>query len=73
MQKGNTPDRYLGAMKRLARLSVKHGLNWASNIIVGHPGETQASMAQTRDYLRELFASGKETCGWLSIDPFRNL
>ncbi|MCR9160917.1 MAG: radical SAM protein [Nannocystaceae bacterium] len=71
MQKGNKPDAYLGAMQRLARLSLKHGLNWASNVIVGHPGETLASMRETHRYLTELFTSAKETCGWLSIDPFR--
>ena len=71
MEKGNRPDRYLEAMMRLARLSRDHGLNWASNIIVGHPGETRASMEETRGYLTELFTSAKETCGWLSIDPFR--
>jgi radical SAM superfamily enzyme YgiQ (UPF0313 family)/protein-L-isoaspartate O-methyltransferase len=71
MQKGNKPDAYLGAMQRLARLSLKHGLNWASNVIVGHPGETLASMKETHRYLTELFTSAKETCGWLSIDPFR--
>ena len=71
MQKGNTPEKYLAAMMRVARLSRDHGLNWASNIIVGHPGETRQSMIETRDYLFELFTSAKETCGWLSIDPFR--
>ncbi len=71
MQKGNKPDAYLGAMQRLARLSLKHGLNWASNVIVGHPGETLDSMKETHRYLTELFTSAKETCGWLSIDPFR--
>ena len=71
MQKGNKPDAYLGAMQRLARLSLKHKLNWASNVIVGHPGETMASMRETHRYLTELFTSARETCGWLSIDPFR--
>jgi anaerobic magnesium-protoporphyrin IX monomethyl ester cyclase len=71
MQKGNKPQAYLGAMQRLARLSRKHGLTWASNVIVGHPGETLQSMEETHAYLRELFTSAKETCGWLSVDPFR--
>jgi radical SAM superfamily enzyme YgiQ (UPF0313 family)/protein-L-isoaspartate O-methyltransferase len=71
MQKGNKPDAYLGAMQRLARLSRDHGLNWATNVIVGHPGETMKSMQETLRYLTELFTSAKETCGWLSIDPFR--
>lgn len=71
MQKGNKTDAYLGAIQRLARLSRDHGLNWATNVIVGHPGETLASMRQTREFLGALFTSAKETCGWLSIDPFR--
>jgi radical SAM superfamily enzyme YgiQ (UPF0313 family)/protein-L-isoaspartate O-methyltransferase len=71
MQKGNKTDAYLGAIQRLARLSRDHGLNWATNVIVGHPGETMASMRQTREFLGALFTSAKETCGWLSIDPFR--
>ncbi|MCX4239469.1 B12-binding domain-containing radical SAM protein [Paraliomyxa miuraensis] len=71
MQKGNKTDAYLEAIGRLARLSRDHGLNWATNVIVGHPGETMASMKQTREFLGVLFTSAKETCGWLSIDPFR--
>lgn len=71
MQKGNTPEKYLAAIKRLARLSRDHGLNWATNIILGHPGETLESMEQTHAFMTELFTEAKETCGWLSIDPFR--
>jgi len=71
MQKGNKPGAYLEAMQRLARLSLRYGLNWASNVIVGHPGETFASMRETHAYLTSLFTSARQTCGWLSIDPFR--
>lgn len=71
MQKGNKPDAYLDAQLRLARLSRKHGLNWAGNIIVGHPGETMETMRETRDFVYELFTSASETCGWVSFDPFR--
>ena len=71
MRKTKGPERYLEAALRLGRLSRDHGLNWATNIIVGHPGETRESLAETRDFVRELFVSAKETCGWLSIDPFR--
>lgn len=71
MRKGNTPERYLGAIQRLARLSREHGLNWAANIIVGHPGETPETMRETHAFLTELYTSAAETCGWLSIDPFR--
>lgn len=71
MQKGNKPEKYLEAQLRLARSSRKHGLNWAGNIIVGHPGETLESMRETLEFARELFTSASETCGWLSLDPFR--
>lgn len=71
MQKVVKPERYLEAQLRLARLSRKHGLNWAGNIIIGHPGETLQTMAETRDFARELFTSASDTCGWLSLDPFR--
>jgi len=71
MQKGNQPGRYLDAVRRLARLARARGLNWAANVIVGHPGETRRTMEETRDFVTELFTSAKETCGWLSVDPFR--
>ena len=71
MQKGNKPAPYLAALERLALLSRKHGLNWAANVIIGHPGEDRASLQETFEYVRRLFTSASETCGWLSIDPFR--
>ena len=71
MQKGNHPDAYLGALLRLADLSRKHGLNWAANLIIGHPGETMESMRETRQYVERLYLSAAETCGWVSVDPFR--
>ncbi|MCB9550205.1 MAG: radical SAM protein [Myxococcales bacterium] len=71
MQKGNKPEAYLAALERLAALSLQHGLNWAANIIIGHPGEDEASMRETLAVVTRLFTAGGETCGWLSIDPFR--
>ena len=71
MNKGNKPERYLEAILALARMSRKHGMSWAANVIVGHPGETLATMQQTHAFLGELFTTAPETCGWLSIDPFR--
>jgi len=55
----------------LATLSREYGLNWAANVIIGHPGETARSMKATHTFLQELFTSAAETCGWLSVDPFR--
>jgi protein-L-isoaspartate O-methyltransferase len=71
MQKGNAPAAYLDALRRLAGLSRKHGLNWAANVIIGHPGEDLASMQETRAFLEALYLDAPETCGWLSVDPFR--
>lgn len=71
MQKGNHPEAYLTAALRLARLSRAHGLSWAANLIIGHPGETPESMRQTYEFARELYLSAPETAGWLSVDPFR--
>lgn len=71
MQKGNKPEAYLAALERLAHLSRKHGLNWAANVIIGHPGEDLDSMRESFNFVKNLFTSASETCGWLSIDPFR--
>jgi len=71
MQKGNQPGRYLDAVRRLARLSQRHGLYWATNVIVGHPGETLQTAMETRAFLDDLFLSGPSSHGWLSVDPFR--
>ena len=71
MQKARKPQKYLEAQLRLARLSLKYGLNWAGNIIVGHPGETIESMHETVDFAKELLGVASETCGWISLDPFR--
>ena len=71
MQKGNNPHRYLEGFHRLARLSQKHGLTWATNVIVGHPGETPETAMQTVDFLKELFLTQDKLKGWLSVDPFR--
>jgi anaerobic magnesium-protoporphyrin IX monomethyl ester cyclase len=71
MEKTRDPEAYLAALERLARLSRKHGLSFATNVIVGHPGETVESMHETHAFVRRLFLSAPETFGWLSIDPFR--
>jgi protein-L-isoaspartate(D-aspartate) O-methyltransferase len=45
---------------------------FGANVIVGHPGETEASMRTSAKYLSELFLGDKRgTMGFLSVDPFR--
>ena len=69
--KSRQPERYLEAMLRLAGLARVHGLSWAANVIVGHPGETAESMRATAAFVERLYLEAPETCGWLSVDPFR--
>jgi radical SAM superfamily enzyme YgiQ (UPF0313 family)/protein-L-isoaspartate O-methyltransferase len=69
--KSRQPGRYLDAMLRLAGLAREHGLSWAANVIVGHPGENPASMEATAAFVERLYLEAPETCGWLSVDPFR--
>lgn len=71
MQKGNTAEKYLNAVLGLARRSQRHGLNWAVNVIVGHPGETPQTAAETLAFVKRLFLEGPSSRGWVSIDPFR--
>lgn len=71
MQKGNKPEKYLAAVEHLAERSQAHGLNWAVNVIVGHPGETPQTAQETLDFVTQLFRRSPTTRGFLSIDPFR--
>lgn len=73
MNKTNAPERYLDAIRHLAERAGEYGLTWAANIIVGHPGETRATMEQTHRFVAELFSGsgGRQPRGWLSVDPFR--
>lgn len=71
MEKTRDPATYLGALERVAALAIRHKLSFATNVIVGHPGETLESMRETRDFVARLFLSAPKTQGWFSIDPFR--
>ncbi len=64
-------DTYLDRMREIAAWSLDHDLAWGANVIVGHPGETRASMERSASYLRELFLSPRATTGFLSVDPYR--
>jgi radical SAM superfamily enzyme YgiQ (UPF0313 family)/protein-L-isoaspartate O-methyltransferase len=69
--KTRRPGRYLEGMLRLAGLAREHRLSWAANVIVGHPGETLESMQATAAFVQRLYLEAPQTCGWLSVDPFR--
>ncbi len=69
--KTRQPQAYLEAILGLARRARRHGLSWAANVIVGHPGETAETLRATAAFARRLYTTAPETCGWLSVDPFR--
>jgi radical SAM superfamily enzyme YgiQ (UPF0313 family)/protein-L-isoaspartate O-methyltransferase len=71
MQKTARPGRYLETLERFAALSEKHALNWSGNVVVGHPGETPATMAETHRFIEGLLTGRPTTRGWVSVDPFR--
>lgn len=62
---------YLDRMRQVASDARELDVPWGANVIVGHPGETEASMRKSAAYLRELFLHPSGTTGFLSVDPFR--
>lgn len=62
---------YLDQMMRVAGWAREIGLPWGANVIVGHPGETEASIRTTARYLERLYLGPGGTTGFLSVDPFR--
>lgn len=62
---------YLDQMLRVAGWARELGVPWGANVIVGHPGETEASLRTTAKYLERLFFGSGGTTGFLSVDPFR--
>jgi len=63
---------YLDKMLSVADWARDENLAFGANIIVGHPGETEASLRTSADYMRRLFVEHpRGTHGFLSVDPFR--
>lgn len=63
---------YLDQMMRVAGWARDLGVPWGANVIVGHPGETEASLRTTARYLERLYLGDpRGTTGFVSVDPFR--
>ncbi len=63
---------FLDQMMRVASWCHDEGVPFGANVIVGHPGETEASMRNSAQYLSKLFLGDpRGTMGFLSVDPFR--
>jgi protein-L-isoaspartate(D-aspartate) O-methyltransferase len=72
IRKSGKLEGYLDRMRRVAGWAHELGVPFGANVIVGHPGETEASMRTSAAYLRELFlGDARGTMGFLSVDPFR--
>lgn len=63
---------YLEKMLTVSEWAREHDVPFGANIIVGHPGETEASMRTSAAFMRKLFVDHpRGTHGFLSVDPFR--
>lgn len=71
IRKAGRLDDYLDRMRHVAAVARERDVPWGANVIVGHPGETPATLARSARYLRELFLDPRGTTGFLSVDPFR--
>lgn len=71
IRKAGRLEDYLDRMKYIAARAREKDVPWGANVIVGHPGETEATLRASAAYLKDLFLDPKGTTGFLSVDPFR--
>jgi protein-L-isoaspartate O-methyltransferase/radical SAM superfamily enzyme YgiQ (UPF0313 family) len=71
IRKSGRLDDYLAKMEHVSARARELDLPWGANVIVGHPGETEASMGTSAAYLKRLFHDPRGVTGFLSVDPFR--
>lgn len=71
IRKAGRLEDYLDRMRAVSAWAREHDVPWGANVIVGHPGETPATIVKSAEYLRELFLDPKGVTGFLSVDPFR--
>lgn len=71
MGKTRGPGGFYERFRNLAREASRVGLPWGTNIIVGHPGETEESLERSARFVSSLFLDTENLTGFLSIDPFR--
>ena len=71
IRKAGRLEDYLERMCAIAARARELDVPWGANVIMGHPGETEATMRTTARYLKELFLDPRGTTGFLSVDPFR--
>lgn len=62
---------FLDKMLQIADWARELNVAFGANIIVGHPGESEASMRESARYMERLFLDPRGTHGFLAVDPFR--
>jgi protein-L-isoaspartate(D-aspartate) O-methyltransferase len=63
---------FLDQMMRVAEWCHEEHVPFGANVIVGHPGETEATLRTSAAWLSRLFLGDpRGTMGFLSVDPFR--
>ena len=68
MRKTGRPEEYLEGFLNLRERAEAAGVSWGVNVLVGHPGETTATMDESLAFLDRLFPPGRASRGWLSVD-----
>jgi len=72
IRKAGKLEGYLEKMLTVAEWARDHEVAFGANIIVGHPGETEASLRTSAAFMKKLFVEHpRGTHGFLSVDPFR--
>jgi radical SAM superfamily enzyme YgiQ (UPF0313 family) len=71
IRKSGKLNDFLEKMVTISEWAGALNVPFGANIIVGHPGETEASLRNTATYLRRLFLRGASTHGFVAVDPFR--
>lgn len=72
IRKAGKLEGYLDKMLTVAEWARNHEVAFGANIIVGHPGETEASLRTSAKFMQKLFVDHpRGTHGFLSVDPFR--
>jgi hypothetical protein len=68
--RGNA-ERFLERLFEIASWGREFGVPFGTNVIVGLPGETEASLERTAHYLDRLFLGKDEPVGFFGIDRYR--
>ncbi len=71
IQKTGSARAFLDHFQAVARWASEIGLPFGANVIVGHPGETEATLRATAAFLEDTFLRSPHTTGFVSVDPFR--